>query len=1018
MKTNKIKEIIKREANKVNVKSFNNDLLNNVSDDKSTYYFNNKKSIKPFVIIQSFLVAIVLVILLIFGIKKVNNDNPNKETSLELLSFELKDENTNNLKKAKPEEVELDYSDRLFVVATVKNLNRYSFIDLVVFRSDLNTMVVYNEGNGKYQCQSETKYQDGMWVTIIEFELIFETIPDNGYVSVDSINFLSVDNKQYKAGLSYAKSKEIRYTFIKGENYTLNENLFDETNNINLENIKSGIIYFNDDVKELNIDDINLDNVRFNNLQFVFNDSMNPFNIPVSYYKKLVNVYEEDGVLYLPSKTNKYYAVIDVIEPNKYINENSKYVSYEIFDKDNVNKYYYDNISKSYYLRSNNNDKFMLVKAGDGIINLDEIDILAYGISIKNVVISNNTDINKYNFESNNVNLSLSSLYVDSLDNLTNSNNIYIYDGFNENSVLYVSDDSGSVSYNNKKYEAINELDINDINDFMLLIHLKQIKNININCDLYSLPTLLFGITNVESIIINYPIDVIKESTFYGLRYLKHVELPEGVITIEKYAFMDSSLESIILKEGLETIESDALSAFINNITIPNSIKSIGDRNYLESFDSNAYYVENGYYYLGNDTNKYVCLAKISNDLESFVMNENTKVIYSLDPSNLKSIVIGYPVDKIPSISNCNKLTSVSIADGCKELGGFKDCPNLKELNIPNSVIKIGYLSGCGFESIKVSNNLTSFIGTNIFGGYVDDVEEGTSNVFTKYNGAYYVSSNDNPYYMMVGCYEGDIVVHNDTKVIICGYKNAYSNLGSITIPEGVNVLGNRVFYSTNIESITIPSTITKIPSNAFSNNKNLKTVVLPNTLTDINSQAFNGCENLENINIPNSLIYIGSYAFSGCPKLQFNEYNNGYYLGNETNPYMIFVKCDENEEVVLNENTKLFCFDIYNCKPKSLVINEGIVEINSGLDASYLESISIPCTVKKITYLLRESNSFDLVIPETVEYVSFRAINNVNLLNSITVPINSTFLNRLGLDMDYLKYEIIGNSIKIYFNN
>jgi hypothetical protein len=35
----------------------------------------------------------------------------------------------------------------------------------------------------------------------------------------------------------------------------------------------------------------------------------------------------------------------------------------------------------------------------------------------------------------------------------------------------------------------------------------------------------------------------------------------------------------------------------------------------------------------------------------------------------------------------------------------------------------------------------------------------------------------------------------------------------------------------------------------------------------------------------------IGYEVFSGCSKLIYNIYDNGKYLGNETNPYLVFVK-------------------------------------------------------------------------------------------------------------------------------
>ncbi|MBO5777863.1 MAG: leucine-rich repeat domain-containing protein [Clostridia bacterium] len=132
--------------------------------------------------------------------------------------------------------------------------------------------------------------------------------------------------------------------------------------------------------------------------------------------------------------------------------------------------------------------------------------------------------------------------------------------------------------------------------------------------------------------------------------------------------------------------------------------------------------------------------------------------------------------------------------------------------------------------------------------------------------------------------------------VLTIGYR-AFRNctsLTSITIPNGVMIIENGAFYGCDsLKSVTFGenSQLTDIWSEAFSDCDSLTSIVIPNSVTEIGDEAFYGCMNLTNITIPNSVTDIGNEVFSGCSKLIYNIYDNGKYLGNETNPYLVFVK-------------------------------------------------------------------------------------------------------------------------------
>ena len=104
-------------------------------------------------------------------------------------------------------------STRVTLVAVIKNEERASFIDMVVYNSQNGKTVVYNEGNGAYQCSSETVYEDGMWVTNIRFSVDAVLMAEDFYFEIKEIKFLR-NNTDEKADLNTldVRKKDLRFT--------------------------------------------------------------------------------------------------------------------------------------------------------------------------------------------------------------------------------------------------------------------------------------------------------------------------------------------------------------------------------------------------------------------------------------------------------------------------------------------------------------------------------------------------------------------------------------------------------------------------------------------------------------------------------------------------------------------------------------------------------------------------------------------------------------------------------------
>lgn len=149
-------------------------------------------------------------------------------------------------------------------------------------------------------------------------------------------------------------------------------------------------------------------------------------------------------------------------------------------------------------------------------------------------------------------------------------------------------------------------------------------------------------------------------------------------------------------------------------------------------------------------------------------------------------------------------------------------------------------------------------------------------------------------------------------------------------------------------------------------------------SVTSIGSYAFIGCTNLTSITIPDSVTSVGIGAFSECSRLLYNEYDNGYYLGNETNPYLVLEKA----------KSKL----ITSCE-----INENCKFIDSGAfaDCTNLTSITIPDGITSIGWatFYNCTSLANITIPDCVTTIGDSAFFNCKSLRSIILPNSLTII-------------------------
>lgn len=253
----------------------------------------------------------------------------------------------------------------------------------------------------------------------------------------------------------------------------------------------------------------------------------------------------------------------------------------------------------------------------------------------------------------------------------------------------------------------------------------------------------------------------------------------------------------------------------------------------------------------------------------------------------------------------------------------------------------------------------------------------------------------------------------------------------TFSVPETVTDIGNFSFaYCGSLTSVTIPDSVTSIGEKAFSDccsliyneydngyylgnetnpyvilvkakNEEITSCNIHKNTKIIADEAFYNCTDMKNILIPDSIIHIGYGIFGNCDNLQYNEYDNGYYLGNETNSYVVFVKA-KNKEITscdIHADTRFIHSNaFYYCnKLKSVVIGDSVMCIVDYMfyGCSALTTVEISDSVTSIGTgaFLNCSSLKSIVIPDSVTSIGNSAFYNCSNLASVVIPYNVTII-------------------------
>lgn len=320
----------------------------------------------------------------------------------------------------------------------------------------------------------------------------------------------------------------------------------------------------------------------------------------------------------------------------------------------------------------------------------------------------------------------------------------------------------------------------------------------------------------------------------------------------------------------------------IESITIGENIESIG-----------------AYAFMGCENIRRIVLPSTPLSISSGVFSDTA---FYKNSNNWDKGVLYIGTNLIKAEESISGLYQIKSGTTSIAWSAFEDCTSLKSVKVPDSVEKIGMYA---FDGCTALESMTlPFVGESL----------------NPENDEYF--SYDHFSYIFGGSSEWD----NDEYVP--------ASLKTVVITKDTNIAKSAFEDCSNIESITIPSTVKSIGEWAFFDCYKLKNVIIKNGVESIDREAFRNCMSIAEITIPNSVKNISEYVFSGCDSIQ-----------KITLP---FTGSDIDGTV-----SGSFSYIFYNGIPETLkeVVITKATKIGSHAfnDCQYIESISIPSTVKKI---------------------------------------------------------------------
>lgn len=303
--------------------------------------------------------------------------------------------------------------------------------------------------------------------------------------------------------------------------------------------------------------------------------------------------------------------------------------------------------------------------------------------------------------------------------------------------------------------------------------HAESITSVTFPSTLESIGENAFAHSGLTSVDIPVGFTEIGEGAFQHCANLTSVTIPEGVTKIGNAAFVHTGLTSLTLPSTITSMMQSFYGCeSLATLTLEDGITTLGASFYgctaLTSVNIPGSIKEIGSSDFSN------CIG-----LTTVTLNEGTEKVEFNGCTNLEAINFPSTIKDI-YFKNCQKLETVTLQEGVTSIGSFDGCIALKQINIPSTVTYVGAFRYCTALEKVIVADLASWCAARHYDSYWYGPQ--------KMAGKLYL-----------------------------GTPESNTEITDLVIPEGVTKISYTSFNGlTNIQTITLPSTLTSWEYKAF----------------------------------------------------------------------------------------------------------------------------------------------------------------------------------------------------------